>query len=678
MEYKKYKNNGITIEIDDGIPAVSEIFNFLGGTTFPTEGMNGLCRLRDDSGFYNGAKLNVSDFRETAAGAEIDLETPYTRFTAAFEYVGNGMWKRADRIKNLRKEKSRVYSCLSRFVLTGGNFDIVTQEGSWCGESETVIKPLNGNVTLSNNGIRTTQDAQPFIAIKEKNQGYALSFHLFPVGQWKINAAKRFSAQLPMLVLDMGLFDEDLSLALEPEEEIALPEIVFFRAEPQDKGFGCRKIQQYILDKKTDAKRMPLLYNTWFLDFENLDPVFLKKQADAAAKLGLEYFVVDSGWFGNSDSGFYNQVGNWQENTLINFKGKMKDFADYVREKGMKFGLWFEIERVSKNSEIYKKNPAVFTDIDASNALFNFALPEARDIVFDIIKEKVEEYGIEFIKFDYNAALANDPTGSAFYRYYRGWYSLMDKFRKELPQVFFECCSSGGLRTDSSSLLHYDSIFSSDTVHPFLTSRIIAGALLRTPPRFTTKWLALREVSGVARRYYKNEKTDTRLLSATDGSWDISLELPIDFIEAYAVINGLGFTAQIDDYSEETAQNLRKVVQTWKTLRPFVETATASPLTPPAKNSDYENDIVWQLSSKDKSEHIIAALHLENYRHGMKIIPENIEPDATYEVSFIGNFRTNGFDGGYTVKGEELINSGILFAFPSIFSGRLAKIKRVK
>ena len=172
MEYRKYKNNGITIEIDDGIPAVSEIFNFLGGTTFPTEGMNGLCRLRDDSGFYNGAKLKVADFRETASGAEIDLETPYTRFTAAFEYIGNGMWKRADRIKNLRKEKSRVYSCLSRFVLTGGNFDILTQEGSWCGESETVIKPLNGNITLSNNGIRTAQDAQPFISIKEKNQGY--------------------------------------------------------------------------------------------------------------------------------------------------------------------------------------------------------------------------------------------------------------------------------------------------------------------------------------------------------------------------------------------------------------------------------------------------------------------------------------------------------------------------
>lgn len=676
MEYKRYKKHGLSIEIDDGNATISEIYSFLGGTTFPTEGINGLCRLRDESGYYDGANLEITDFREDENRVEIDFETPFTRYTAAFEYLGEGRWKRADRIKNLSKEESKIHSCLSRFVLTGGNFDILTQEGSWCGENETALKPINGNITLSNNGIRTAQDAQPFLCIKDRNQGYSLAFHLFPIGQWVINAVKRFSGETAMLVIDMGLNDNGLSLVLAPEEEISLPEIVFFRSEPGDFGFGSRKIHKYLLEKKAAQKSMPLLYNSWFLDFNNINPENLKKQLDAAANLGIEYFVVDSGWFGNKEEDWYNQCGIWEENTRINFKGKMKEFADRVREKGLKFGLWFEIERTTKNSDLYRENRELFFDIDEANALFDFSRPAARDKVFDIIKNTVKTYGVEFIKFDYNAALAYDPTGSSFYRYYSGWYSLMDRFREEMPEVFFECCSSGGLRTDPSSYLHYDSLFSSDTVHPLLTARIIDGAMLRLPPRAITKWISLREVSGIARRYYKNEKTDRRLLSATDGAWDLTIEIPIEFLEAYALVNGLGFTAKIDDYSEETTEKLRQIIDFWKEMRPFIEKATCAPLSMPKQNSNYDDDIVWQLSSIDDKEHVIAALHMGNHRNGLKIVPRNIDKNATYEISFVGVFRTKGFDKGYTVKGKELENEGIVLAFPESFTGRIAKITK--
>lgn len=676
MDYKKFSRHGLSVEVDEEIAAVSEIFNFLGGSTFPSEGINGLFRLCDESGYYNGDRIPPVSFEETKKGVELAFETPVTRYTAAFEYEGDGLWKRRDRIKNLTKEHKKIYSCLSRFVLSGGNFDILTQEGSWCGENETLIKPVNGNICLSNNGIRTAQDAQPFICVKEKNQGYGLAFHLFPIGQWKINAEKRHNGQLAVLVLNMGLCDDGLALELLPEEEITLPEIIFFRTEPTDNGFGSRKIQKYLLEKKTDAKQTPLLYNTWFLDFEKLEPDLVKKQVYAAAKLGLEYFVIDSGWFGKETDGWYNQCGNWFENEQTAFKGKMKEFADYVRSRGLKFGLWFEIERVSKSSDFYKENPDICFDIDGSNALYNFALPEACDKVFNIIKENIEKYGIEFIKFDYNASLSHDPTGSSFYRYYKGWYGLMDRLRRAFPQTFFECCSSGGQRTDSETLMHYDSLFSSDTVHPLLTARIIDGAMIRIPPRFITKWLALREVSGVARRYYRNEKTDLRLLSGTDGSWDNTIEIPVEYLEAYSVINGLGFTARIDDYSEETTEKLRKIIDFYKKMRPFVEKAVSSPLTPPKKHSDYANDLIWQLSSVDEDTHVIAALHMENYRHGLKIVPQYLDSEADYEVSFIGNFRTNGFDKTYTAKGSELMRDGIVFAFPDIFTGRLAKIKR--
>ena len=101
MEYKKYKKHGLTVETDDGLVAISEIFNFLGGSTFPTEGINGICHLRDDSGYYNGDKLEISSFEETENGIEISFKSPYTEYIAAFEFIGDGVWKRCDRIKNI-------------------------------------------------------------------------------------------------------------------------------------------------------------------------------------------------------------------------------------------------------------------------------------------------------------------------------------------------------------------------------------------------------------------------------------------------------------------------------------------------------------------------------------------------------------------------------------------------
>ena len=672
MDYRRFSKHGITVEVDENTAAISEIYNFLGGSTFPEPGINGLCVLSDESGYYCGENLTVSSFNETESGVEVSFDTPYTRYTAAFSYE-DGVWRRADRIKNLRNKESRIFSCLSRFVISGGNFDTVMQEGGWCGENETQVRPISGNFTLSNNGIRTTQDAQPFIGLKEKNQGYGLSFHIFPVGQWKIRGLRRFSGQKEVLLLDMGLCDDGLNMTLAAGEEISLPEIVFYRADPSD--CGQEKIHKYILGKKTDAKRMPLLYNTWFLDFENLDPEKLKKQVDAAANLGLEYFVVDSGWFGDKTSGWYNQCGNWFENEKTNFKGKMRDFADYVRSKGLKFGLWFEPERVTKSSEFYTSSPDLFISLDDSNALYDFSKKEACDKLFDIIKKNVEKYGVEFVKFDYNAALACDPTGSSFYRYYTGWYSLMDRLRKELPQVFFECCSSGGLRTDLSSLLHYDSVFTSDIEQPFLNARIIDGAFERIPPRFMTKWLALCEVSGVARRYYKNEKTDVRLLSATDGAWDTTVELPVEYLEAFSIMSGLGFTADIASFSEETVGKLKKMIDFWKETRPFVEKATLVSLTPKRPLSDRKSDVVWQLNGENRF--LIAALHMENGCHGLKVVPKNIDETAEYRVEYVGAFRTNGFDKGYNISGKELAENGILFAFPDSLTGRLAEITKL-
>ena len=140
-------------------------------------------------------------------------------------------------------------------------------------------------------------------------------------------------------------------------------------------------------------------------------------------------------------------------------------------------------------------------------------------------------------------------------------------------------------------------------------------------------------------------------------------------------MSGLGFTADIASFSEETVEKLKKMIDFWKETRPFVEKATLTSLTPKRPHSDRKSDIVWQL--ENSGEILISALHMENGCHGLKVVPKNIDENAEYRVDYVGAFRTNGFDKGYNIKGKELSENGILFAFPDSLTGRLAKITKL-
>ena len=87
--------------------------------------------------------------------------------------------------------------------------------------------------------------------------------------------------------------------------------------------------------------------------------------------------------------------------------------ADLVREKGLRFGLWFEIERASAESENVK-NHKEFYIWDKGHYYVDFANREACDFIYGILKENIDKYGVEFIKFDLNGSLTFDKTRKSF------------------------------------------------------------------------------------------------------------------------------------------------------------------------------------------------------------------------------------------------------------------------
>ena len=102
-------------------------------------------------------------------------------------------------------------------------------------------------------------------------------------------------------------------------------------------------------------KKRPVLLNLWEACYFDFNDETIKKAADSAAELGVELLVIDDGWFGkrNNDQ---SSLGDWYVNEEKTKCG-LKELCEYVNNKGLMLGIWFEPEMISPESELFKKHP---------------------------------------------------------------------------------------------------------------------------------------------------------------------------------------------------------------------------------------------------------------------------------------------------------------------------------
>jgi alpha-galactosidase len=255
------------------------------------------------------------------------------------------------------------------------------------------------------------------------------------------------------------------SLELEAGEEVELPiaHLGFFAG-----GFdeGTNAIRRHIYEQVCPSYMgKPTLskvsYDSWFGIMNGNNIEVMKKQADRAAELGVEVFVHDAAWFAG---GFPNGIGNWDEVDRDKFPNGLEELADYVRGKGMDFGLWLELERAVPDSNIVRQRPELFEACDQWSSLpfggatgrqyhLNLALPAAQDWMIDTIAGLIEQYDLRWSRFDYNIEpnpfwKRVDPTGQIQFDYMKGLYRVLDTLMARYPQWMVETCSSGGRRFD--------------------------------------------------------------------------------------------------------------------------------------------------------------------------------------------------------------------------------------
>lgn len=467
-------------------------------------------------------------------------------------------------ITNISKGELVFNKAFVSVILPPGPYEAFTQYSKWSNENQGSWLPLGGRGIILNtaNG-RTTEGNSPYLAMRMPGMKDGIAFHVLPVGDWRIRVMPLpFSNNEPPIRVDLGISDETLAFRLAPGESWALPEVIVHHFDDYDEA--PEELHEFLAKAfNLKHKKLPVEYNTWLDVYSKLEVARLERQLAAAKSIGCEVFVVDAGWFGPGDAS-WGCVGDWREKTDSAFFGKMAEFADTVRKKGLEFGFWIEPERFSAKAPVVIEHPEWFTKTGSCYRI-ELEIPEAYQYQKNTIFSLIDKYKAKYIKTDMNAQLGIDDSGAAHYRYAKLFYQLMDEVREAYPDLVLECCASGALRTDLEALKHFDVFFPSDSSNPFTQTDMFIGFWQRFLPSKLMRWITLRELKDAPPLY---DGRTNGVVVPYEGTWEefFAVDLESVLIASFAC-GQYGFTGDLDSLSPDNRSLAKKYVTLFKKFR---------------------------------------------------------------------------------------------------------------
>lgn len=426
--------------------------------------------------------------------ADIEVVLIYTAFNKLDVITRSAV------ITNKGEKPFKITRALSTCVdFDTDKMDMITLNGSWAREravercrlhhAKQLVDSCKGESSHQNN---------PFVALCDNNadedKGEVFGFNFVYSGNFYAQAEVTQHKKTRFL---MGINPLDFEWLLEKGESFTCPEVVMVHS---DEGIGKMSrtfhdlYRNNLIRGEYKDKRRPILINNWEATYFNFDTDKLIDIAKEASKLGIEMLVMDDGWFGHRDSD-NSSLGDWfvYEKKL---KGGLKYLVDEVNKLGMKFGIWFEPEMISPDSELYKAHPDWAIQIKGrpltlcrEQYVLDYSRKEVRDYVYGMMRKILDSANIEYIKWDMNRQLTEvgsttlpaDRQRELWHRYVLGVYDLMDRLTTDYPHILLENCSGGGARFDPGMLYYSPQIWCSDDTDAIERLKIQHGTSMCYP-----------------------------------------------------------------------------------------------------------------------------------------------------------------------------------------------------
>lgn len=437
----------------------------------------------------------------------------------------------------------------------------------------------------------------------------------------------------------VGVNPVEFEYLLEPQMSFVTPEsIMSYSAQGMNALSQQLAIfyREHLVNRHFAKRPRPIVLNSWETMYFNLTTDKVLELAKCGQQLGVELFVLDDGWFGHRE-GDNSSLGDWTTDYRRLPKG-ISYIADEIHKMGMQFGLWFEPEMISIDSELYRTHPEWMIctphrkpSVGRHQYVLDFTNQEVIDYLFDAISSIIQETKLEYIKWDYNRHITDAYTTTLLatkqmefgHRYILGVYQLLERLTKAYPEVLFESCSSGGGRFDLGMMYYAPQAWTSDDTDPIERLKIQHG----TSYGYSLSMMSAHVSASPNEQSGRRTNLDTRAAVAYFGVFGYELDVTtLEAAEAEKV------KEQIDFYKK-----YREVFQYGNFFR---------------IRSPFEDDVVdWQVVSSDKSTAIL--LHTSLISHldpGYSVVKFcGLDEDKRYTIA--------GTDEEFF--GDELMNAGV-------------------
>ena len=556
---------------------------------------------------------------DALTGAEVTLiYTAFTKLDAIARSV------RVTNTSDKPFDLERIHSTAVDF--TDNDFELMHLQGRWAKERTLVKRHLEfGLQGIHSKRGSSSHNNNPFIALARdgytEESGEVYGFSLV--------YSSNFAAEIEVDCMRstrvlMGINPEDFGWRLEPGESFTAPETVMVYS---DSGVGgmsrtFHKLYRYNLCRgEWKTKKRPIIVNNWEGTYFNFDDDKLVAIAKDAAELGIEMLVMDDGWFGvrNTDN---CSLGDWYVNEK-KLKGGLASLVERVNALGLKFGIWFEPEMISPDSDLYRAHPDWCLHVDGRERsigrqqyVLDMSRKDVRDNIFEQMSAILSSANIEYVKWDFNRNLTE--VGSALlpperqketaHRYILGVYELLERLLTAFPKLLLEGCSGGGGRFDAGMLYYSPQIWTSDDTDAMERLEIQYGTSMVYPP------------STMSAHVSASPNHQTGRISPFKTRGDV------------AMAGAFGYELDLTKLTDEERELVRKQVADYHKYYDIIQNGDYYRLINPTEDkANITSAAAWESVSADKSEALLTYVVMRTQVHVSRYIRlRGLDPDRIY------------------------------------------------
>lgn len=528
------------------------------------------------------------------------------------------------------------------FELPDADYSLLRLQGTWGAERAPELQPLAHGITRLQS-LRGTSSHQtnPFLGLLRKNcteeEGECYGVQLIYSGSYALTAEV---GSMGSVRVQGGINDFGFSWELEGGKSFETPQAALCYS---GAGLGTLSrsyadfLREFVINPAYVYRRRPVVVNNWEATYFDFNNEKLFAIIDAAPEIGIDTFVLDDGWFGKRDDDT-SGLGDWVVNEK-KLKGGLKAVIDRCKKNGLKFGLWFEPEMVSEDSDLYRTRPewaiakpGVVPARSRNQLVLDFSRPEVVDHIYNAISKILSENEIDYVKWDMNrnitenfsAALPANRQGELMHRYILGVYSLAKRLTEAFPNVFIEGCAGGGARFDAGMLYYFPQIWTSDDTDAYERAKIQWGTSICYPVSAMSCHVSV----------CPNHQTGRTTPFATRG--------------AVASLGAMGYELDLSKLDEGAKQSAKAQVESYRAMDDLVLKGDLYRLMSPF-TQDYFCEM---LVSKDRARAYVVGERLRSVPvdHNRFVRLSGLDPKKRYYIEELQ----------LTAGGDTLMNRGML------------------